>query len=1113
MFGALNYDVGAPISSGQTPVVASTGPTGTYQFAMSADGDSPISDSGAGTWTYNSGGGYWALTDASKNWTANEWAGLSISDSAGNTYTVAASTSDTIDCFISSSSPTPKNGAYCVAKYIDTVFARQYSNALVLYKPSAGAAQNGITVASATIANAGSGYTNDDIVTVQGGAYAYGAQAEFELTVSNGVVTRATLYNGRAGNYSVFPSGPVTVTGGSGSGLRLNLTQTAGSLSTATTFTLPPSPTGSWYFLNADYNGVVSNTTPITQITLSDGEAAILATQPTSPSSGQGPVLTTPSTLPFDTVAVPYHQTIAAVGGTGNLTLSVTNIQNSIAGLVLPGSGTGSLTISGTPTAAGTETFTVTATDSLGATTSTTYSITVNGSVALGPSSLPADTVGAAYNNTITASGGTGSLTLAVTNIQNPIAGLVVPVSGTNSLAVSGTPTAAGTETFMVTATDSLGATTSTSYSLTVSGSFVLTPSGLPADTIEIPYNQTITTSGGTGSVALVVSSIQNPIAGLLLPSSGAGSLTISGTPTAAGTETFTVTATDSLGDTTSRNYSITINGSDPLMPSSLPADTINVAYHQAITATGGTGSIALVVSNIQNPISGLLLPTSGTNSLTISGTPTAVGTETFTVTATDSVGATTSDNYSITVNGAVLIGPSSLPADTVKIQYNQSITASGGTGALTLAVSNIQNAIAGLVVPSSGGSSLTISGTPMAAGTETFTVTATDSAGATTKTNYSITINGAVSIGPASLPADTTNMAYNQTITASGGTGSIGLVVSNIQNAIPGLVVPARGTGNLTISGTPTATGTETFTVTATDALGATTSTNYSITVSRLACSILGTGDFTGDGKMDVLCENTSTGGVGAWITGGSWLALGTVPLNTGWKYAGVGDFTKDGKADVLWENVNTGVVGAWITGGGWLGLGTAPLNAGWTLAAVGDFNGDGKADILWENMNTGVVGAWITGGSWLGLGTVPLNTGWKCAGVGDFTKDGKADVLWENMNTGVVGAWITGGGWLGLGTAPLNAGWTIAGLGDFNADGKADILWENTSTGVVGAWITGGGWLGLGTAPLNAGWSLASVGIFSKNGKADVLWENLDTGAVGAWMTSGGWLGLGTV
>ena len=62
--------------------------------------------------------------------------------------------------------------------------------------------------------------------------------------------------------------------------------------------------------------------------------------------------------------------------------------------------------------------------------------------------------------------------------------------------------------------------------------------------------------------------------------------------------------------------------------------------------------------------------------------------------------------------------------------------------------------------------------------------------------------------------------MAYNQTITASGGTGTLTLAVSDIQGQIAGLTVPASGTGSLVVSGTPTAAGTETFTLTATDVL-----------------------------------------------------------------------------------------------------------------------------------------------------------------------------------------------------------------------------------------------------------------------------------------------------
>jgi hypothetical protein len=58
--------------------------------------------------------------------------------------------------------------------------------------------------------------------------------------------------------------------------------------------------------------------------------------------------------------------------------------------------------------------------------------------------------------------------------------------------------------------------------------------------------------------------------------------------------------------------------------------------------------------------------------------------------------------------------------------------------------------------VPSSGGNTLSIGGTPTATGTEVFTVTATDAAGGTASTTYSFAVNPAVSISPGTLPADT---------------------------------------------------------------------------------------------------------------------------------------------------------------------------------------------------------------------------------------------------------------------------------------------------------------------------------------------------------------------
>ena len=73
---------------------------------------------------------------------------------------------------------------------------------------------------TATVASGGTGYTNGNVLTVVGGT---GGPATYTVTgVSAGAVTSVTPLN--FGSYSVLPTNPVSVTGGSGSGATLNLT-------------------------------------------------------------------------------------------------------------------------------------------------------------------------------------------------------------------------------------------------------------------------------------------------------------------------------------------------------------------------------------------------------------------------------------------------------------------------------------------------------------------------------------------------------------------------------------------------------------------------------------------------------------------------------------------------------------------------------------------------------------------------------------------------------------------------------------------------------------------------------------------------------------------------
>ena len=625
--------------------------------------------------------------------------------------------------------------------------------------------------------------------------------------------------------------------------------------------------------------------------------------------------------------------TITPSGGTGAVTLAISNIQHAIPGLTIPASGTGSLAVTGTPTATGTMTFTVTATDSVGATTTTDYSITVNTAVSLSPAPLPADTINVAYNETITAGGGTGTVTLVVSNIQNAIPGLTIPTSATNGLTISGAPTAAGTETFTVTATDAAnGATATTDYSITVNPAVSITPPSLPADTVNVPYNQAFTAGGAINAFyanqvvgyvpgAIPDASYYNPAAALgglnpmvgsyagvnyyLTPFDPAFSSSDLVEVGAGGSLVLKLAETASTnGDTIGVHTGFGLADADyPNGVNTDPASSFDAWLRQAdvlVSADGvNWGNLGTITFDSPSNIdAGLatdpdgLAP--GVGPLANPGQPFLGSLNSFngqnwqgTLAALNgSAGGTWLNLTGVTdENGNPIAGvnyiefsvPGSPPLDpntgnpeimmidaVVGTNSAATINANGGTGAITLAVSNVQHAIPGLTVPGTGVGSLAISGTPTGAGTETFTVTATDALGSTTTTDYSITVNPAVAVSPTTLPADTINIAYTQTIGASSGTGAITLAVSNLVNAIPGLTIPTTAAGSLALSGTPTATGTETFTVTATDAVGATTTTDYAITVNPAVS--LSTATLPADALDAVYNETIATsGGTGA--------------------------------------------------------------------------------------------------------------------------------------------------------------------------------------------------------------------------------------------------------
>ncbi|HVF35148.1 MAG TPA: ice-binding family protein [Candidatus Saccharimonadia bacterium] len=160
-------------------------------------------------------------------------------------------------------------------------------------------------------------------------------------------------------------------------------------------------------------------------------------------------------------------------------------------------------------------------------------------------------------------------------------------------------------------------------------------PATLPNGAAGAPYNQTVSATGGTAPYTYTVSSGQLPGGLVLNPATGA----ITGTPAAAGTFTFSVTARDANTCLGTRPYQIVVAAlgcpAITLNPATLPPGNTGVIYNQTITASGGQGPYMFSVASGALPAGLTLNPTTGV----ISGLPTTPGFFNFTIGAVDANG------------------------------------------------------------------------------------------------------------------------------------------------------------------------------------------------------------------------------------------------------------------------------------------------------------------------------------------------------------------------------------------------------------------------------------------------------------------------------------------
>ncbi len=181
--------------------------------------------------------------------------------------------------------------------------------------------------------------------------------------------------------------------------------------------------------------------------------------------------------------------------------------------------------------------------------------------ITVNPATLPNGAVGTAYSATISATGGVGPYTFAVTSGALPTGLLLNGATG----AISGTPTTVGTFNFTITATDtSSGCLGSRPYSVAIAAAgcpvITLSPITFPPGNVGTPYSQTISGSGGTGPYTYSLASGALPNGLTLNSATGA----ITGTPTAIGLFNFSINATDANACQGVRAYSIAILAAIP---------------------------------------------------------------------------------------------------------------------------------------------------------------------------------------------------------------------------------------------------------------------------------------------------------------------------------------------------------------------------------------------------------------------------------------------------------------------------------------------------------------------------------------------------------------------
>lgn len=220
---------------------------------------------------------------------------------------------------------------------------------------------------------------------------------------------------------------------------------------------------------------------------------------------------------------------------------------------------------------------------------------------------LPQATVDVSYRAPFELAGGSPPYTCAVVSSGELPSGL-----SQSDCAISGTPRAAGSSTFAVRGTDAAGLYTTMTFSLSISAAVAplrfAASATLPHARVGDSYSTSLDVTGGEPPYSCTSS----PALPSGLSFSGCA---IVGRPTNTGTSTFSVTASDAGGRTTSQSFSLTIDAAvSPPSVTTLAATEVKSSSFRgnlSITITGQAGQWAIEWST-NSSVTGSVSSTNG---------------------------------------------------------------------------------------------------------------------------------------------------------------------------------------------------------------------------------------------------------------------------------------------------------------------------------------------------------------------------------------------------------------------------------------------------------------------------------------------------------------------